>query len=109
MAEVPGAEEDEKASPLRPNRPRRLTGVRLGLYVIGWLVVAGLGLLALLRVVAWDDVEILMVFNALYLTIYLPAWLVAAVALITRRWWLGGGAPGVVGGPGGVSLPGVPP
>jgi hypothetical protein len=92
MAEVPGAVEDEKASPLRPNRPRRLTGVRLGLYVIGWLVVAGLGLLALLRVVAWDDVEILMVFNALYLTIYLPAWLVAAVALITRRWWLGGAA-----------------
>jgi endonuclease/exonuclease/phosphatase family metal-dependent hydrolase len=92
MAEVPGAVEDEKASPLRPNRPRRLTGIRLGLYVIGWLVVAGLGLLALLRVVAWDDVEILMVFNALYLTIYLPAWLVAAVALITRRWWLGGAA-----------------
>ena len=42
--------------------------------------------------VAWDDAEILMVFNALYLTIYLPAWVVAAVALIARRWWLGGAA-----------------
>ncbi|HEX3752597.1 MAG TPA: endonuclease/exonuclease/phosphatase family protein [Streptosporangiaceae bacterium] len=91
MPEVTGAVEDEKASPLRPRR-RRLTGVRLGLYVIGWLVVAGLGLLALLRVVAWDDAEILMVFDALYLTIYLPAWVVAAVALIARRWWLGGAA-----------------
>jgi endonuclease/exonuclease/phosphatase family metal-dependent hydrolase len=91
MPEVPGAVETEKASPLRP-RPRRPTGIRLGLYVIGWLIVAGLGLLALLRVVAWDDAEILMVFDALYLTIYLPAWVVAAVALIARRWWLGGAA-----------------
>lgn len=91
MPELGGAVETEKVSPLRPRR-RRLTGVRLGLYVIGWLIVAGLGLLALLRLVAWDDAEILMVFDALYLTIYLPAWLVAAVALIARRWWLGGAA-----------------
>ena len=91
MPELPSAVEADQADSLRPRR-RRLTGIRLGLYVIGWLIVAGLGLLALLRIVAWDDAEILMVFNALYLTIYLPAWAVAAVALIARRWWLGGAA-----------------
>ena len=91
MPELPSAVEADQADSLRPRR-RRLTGIRLGLYVIGWLIVAGLGLLALLRIVAWDDAEILIVFNALYLTIYLRAWAVAAVALIARRWWLGGAA-----------------
>jgi endonuclease/exonuclease/phosphatase family metal-dependent hydrolase len=91
MPELPGAVEAEKAGPLRPNR-RRPSGIGLLLLAIGWLIVAGLGLLALLRVVAWDDAEILMVLNSLYLTIYLPAWAVAAVALIARRWWLGGAA-----------------
>jgi endonuclease/exonuclease/phosphatase family metal-dependent hydrolase len=91
MAELPGAVEAETADPSRPRR-RRPTGFGLLLLVVGWLIVAGLAVLALLRLVAWDDAEILMVFNALYLTIYLPAWVVAAVALITRRWWLGGAA-----------------
>jgi endonuclease/exonuclease/phosphatase (EEP) superfamily protein YafD len=91
MPELPSAVEAEQADPLRPRR-RRLTGVRGGLLVIGCLIVAGLALLALLRLVAWDAAEPLMVLNANYLVIYLPAWAVAAVALITRRWWLGGAA-----------------
>ena len=91
MPELPSAVEADQADSLRPRR-RRLTGIRLGLYVIGWLIVAGLALLALLRLVAWDAAEPLMVLNANYLVIYLPAWAVAAVALITRRWWLGAAA-----------------
>jgi endonuclease/exonuclease/phosphatase (EEP) superfamily protein YafD len=60
--------------------------------VLGWLVVAVLGLLALLRLVAWDSVEPLVVLDALTLVLYLPAWVVAAGALIGRRWWLAAAA-----------------
>jgi len=62
--------------------------VRIGLLVVGWLIVAVLGLVALLRFVAWDSVEPLIVIDALTLIVYLPAWAVAAGAVIARRWWL---------------------
>jgi endonuclease/exonuclease/phosphatase family metal-dependent hydrolase len=62
--------------------------VRAGLLVVGWLIVAILGLVAFLRLVAWDSVQPLIVLDALTLVIYLPAWIVAAGALIARRWWL---------------------
>jgi endonuclease/exonuclease/phosphatase (EEP) superfamily protein YafD len=62
--------------------------LRVGLLVVGWLIVAVLGVVALLRLVAWDSVEPLIVLDALTLVIYLPAWVVAAGALIARRWWL---------------------
>jgi endonuclease/exonuclease/phosphatase (EEP) superfamily protein YafD len=62
--------------------------VRAGLLVAGWLIVAVLGLVALLRLVAWDSFEPLIVLNALTQIVYLPAWIVAAGALIMRRWWL---------------------
>ncbi len=64
----------------------------LGLLVLGWLIVAVLGLVALLRLVAWDAIEPLVVLDALTLIIYLPAWVVAAGALIARRWWLAAAA-----------------
>jgi endonuclease/exonuclease/phosphatase (EEP) superfamily protein YafD len=64
--------------------------------VVGWLIVAVLGLVALLRLVAWDSVEPLVVLDALTLIIYLPAWLVAAAALIARRWWLAAAAAVIV-------------
>ena len=66
--------------------------MRVGLLVVGWLVVAGLGLVALLRLVAWDSAELLIVLDALTLVVYLPAWVVAAGALIARRWWLAAAA-----------------
>ena len=74
-------------------RARTVAGV--GLLVVGWLIVAVLGLVALLRLVAWDSLEPLVVLDALTLVVYLPAWAVAAGALIARRWWLAGAA-GVV-------------
>lgn len=62
-----------------------------------WAGLALLGLLALLRVVAWDDLEPLVVVDALTVVAYLPAWVVAVGALVFRRWWLAGAALVVVG------------
>lgn len=62
----------------------------------GWLIVAVLGLVALLRLVAWDSLEPLIVLNALTPIVYLPAWAVTAGALIARRWWLAAAAAAVV-------------
>jgi endonuclease/exonuclease/phosphatase (EEP) superfamily protein YafD len=64
----------------------------LWIAVIGWIVIAGLALLALLRVVAWDDLEPLAVLNAGTAVLYLPAWVVAVVALVGRRFVLAGAA-----------------
>jgi endonuclease/exonuclease/phosphatase (EEP) superfamily protein YafD len=76
-----------------PRRRHRATAVvRVGLLVAGWLIVAVLGLVALLRLVAWDSLEPLIVLDALTLIVYLPAWVVAVAALIMRRWWLAGAA-----------------
>jgi endonuclease/exonuclease/phosphatase (EEP) superfamily protein YafD len=91
MPEVPGAIEAGENCPPR-RRHRGPAVVRIGLLVIGWLIVAVLGLVALLRLVAWDSLEPLIVLDALTLIVYLPAWVVAAGALIARRWWLAAAA-----------------
>src|SRR5580704_9043383 len=66
--------------------------VGAGLLVVGWLIIAVLGLVALLRLVAWDSVQPLIVLNALTPIIYLPAWGVIVAALVARRWWLAAAA-----------------
>ena len=80
----------------QPTCPRRRhrgpAVVRVGLLVVGWLIVAVLGLVALLRLVAWDSIEPLIVLDALTLIVYLPAWVVAVWALIVRHWWLAAAA-----------------
>ena len=91
MPDVAGAIEAGEACPPR-RRHRGPALVRAALLAVGWLIVAGLGLVALLRLVAPDSAEALIVLNALTLVIYLPAWVVAAVALIARRWWLAAAA-----------------
>jgi endonuclease/exonuclease/phosphatase (EEP) superfamily protein YafD len=94
VSQAPDATEaGETCLPRRRARARTVAGV--GLLVVGWLIVAVLGLVALLRLVAWDSLEPLVVLDALTLVVYLPAWVVAAGALIARRWWLAGAA-GVV-------------
>lgn len=83
----------------RTSAPRRRGGPGVagaGLLLAGWLSVAVLGLVALLRLVAWDVAEPLIVLDALTWIIYLPAWGVAAGALIARRWWLAAAAAAVV-------------
>jgi endonuclease/exonuclease/phosphatase (EEP) superfamily protein YafD len=66
--------------------------VAVSLLTAGWLIVVVLGLVALLRLVAWDSLEPLIVLDALTFFVYLPAWVVTAGALITRRWWLAAAA-----------------
>jgi endonuclease/exonuclease/phosphatase (EEP) superfamily protein YafD len=89
MPQAPGAIEEEEAC--RPRRRARAV-VGAGLLVAGWLIVAMLGLIALLRLVAWDSLEPLVVLDALTLVLYLPAWVVTVGALIARRWWLAAAA-----------------
>jgi endonuclease/exonuclease/phosphatase (EEP) superfamily protein YafD len=95
MPKVPGAIEAGEAYPPR-RRHRGPAVVRAGLLAVGWLIVAVLGLVALLRLVAWDSLEPLVVLDALTLVVYLPAWVVAAGALIGRRWWLAAAAAVIV-------------
>jgi endonuclease/exonuclease/phosphatase (EEP) superfamily protein YafD len=79
----------EAAGTYPPRRRHRTPAVaRVGLLVVGWLIVAVLGLVALLRLVAWDSLEPLIVLDALTPIVYLPAWVVAVGALIVRSWWL---------------------
>jgi endonuclease/exonuclease/phosphatase (EEP) superfamily protein YafD len=76
-------------------RDRRRSGRRRlpkWLTVIGWIAIVPLAVVAFMRIFAWDDVEIFAVLNALTAFIYLPAWLVALVAGIGRRYALAGGA-----------------
>jgi endonuclease/exonuclease/phosphatase (EEP) superfamily protein YafD len=94
MANAPGTIEAGEAYP-PPRRHRCPVVVRIGL-VVGWLVVAVLGLVALLRLVAWDSAEPLIVLDALTLIVYLPAWVVAVGALLGRRWWLAAAAAAIV-------------
>jgi endonuclease/exonuclease/phosphatase (EEP) superfamily protein YafD len=71
---------------------RHWDSIGLALVQLGWGVVAVLATLAFLRIVAWDSLEPLIVFNSLSAVAYLPAWLVAAGAALGRRWWLLGAA-----------------
>jgi endonuclease/exonuclease/phosphatase (EEP) superfamily protein YafD len=52
---------------------------------VGWALTAAMALVALLRIVAWDDAEPLVVFDALSLYLYLPAWVIAYVAGVRRH------------------------
>jgi endonuclease/exonuclease/phosphatase (EEP) superfamily protein YafD len=71
----------------RDRSPRQLTHP---ITLIGWVIAGGLAAIALLRIFAWDSVEPLAIINALTAVIYLPAWVVVPVALIGRRYALGG-------------------
>jgi endonuclease/exonuclease/phosphatase (EEP) superfamily protein YafD len=62
------------------------------LAIIGWIVVMGLGVIALMRIFAWDDIEIFAVLNTVTAFVYLPAWVVAIVAGLGRRFILAGAA-----------------
>jgi hypothetical protein len=80
------------APPVPTPRRCRPSVVGVSLLTAGWLIVAVLGLVVLLRLLAWDSVEPLIVLDALTLIVYLPAWVVTAGALIARGWWLAAAA-----------------
>jgi endonuclease/exonuclease/phosphatase (EEP) superfamily protein YafD len=95
MRDAPGAiEAGETHTPQR--RHHGPSVVEVSLLAAAWLIVAVLGLVALLRLVAWDSIEPLIVLNALTQVVYLPAWGVVAAALVTRRWWLAAAAAVIV-------------
>jgi endonuclease/exonuclease/phosphatase (EEP) superfamily protein YafD len=73
----------------RRQRRRRLP---TWLAVIGWIITVPLGVVAVMRFVAWDDIEVFAVLNTVSVFLYLPAWIVAAVAGIGRRYLLAAGA-----------------
>jgi endonuclease/exonuclease/phosphatase (EEP) superfamily protein YafD len=62
------------------------------LAVIGWVVVVPLAVVALTRIVAWDALEVFAVINTVSIFVYLPAWVVAIVAGIGRRFVLAAAA-----------------
>jgi endonuclease/exonuclease/phosphatase (EEP) superfamily protein YafD len=74
----------------RGRHRRRKRRLPLWLTVIGWIVTLPLALVALMRIVAWDDLEPFAVLNAVTFLIYLPVWVVALVTLIGRRFLLAG-------------------
>jgi endonuclease/exonuclease/phosphatase (EEP) superfamily protein YafD len=95
MPQAPDEAVEREEGCLPCPRVRKWGVIGVGLLVVGWLIVAVLGLVALLRLVAWDSFQPLVVLDALTLVVYLPAWVVAAGALIAQRWWLAAAA-GVV-------------
>ncbi len=75
----------------RSGRGRRL-GLPIGLALACWVIVVPLVIVALFRIVAWDDFEPLAVVNAFTAFVYLPAWVVLAVAAVWRRAFLAAAA-----------------
>jgi endonuclease/exonuclease/phosphatase (EEP) superfamily protein YafD len=62
------------------------------LQIIGWVIIAMLGLIVLVRAVAWDEVRLFADVDAATEVLFLPAWLVLAGALLGRKWWMAGAA-----------------
>ena len=62
------------------------------LQIVGWVIVAMLGLIVLVRAVAWDEVRLFADVDAATEVLFLPAWLVLAGALLGRKWWMAGAA-----------------
>jgi endonuclease/exonuclease/phosphatase (EEP) superfamily protein YafD len=58
--------------------------------VVAWAVSGGLAAMAVARIAAWDALDVLVLLNTVTLYLYLPAWIVAVVALLRRRVWLAG-------------------
>ena len=52
------------------------------LFWLGWAIVAVLLLVVLLRLVAWDDIQVFAWADALGLVLYLPAWVIGIAAAI---------------------------
>ena len=62
------------------------------LKVVGWAIVAGLGLVVVARAVAWDKWILFAELDAAVEVLFLPAWLVLVGALIGKKWWMAGAA-----------------
>ena len=54
----------------------------------GWAGIVVLWVTTIVRLVAWDRIEVFAILDAYTLVVYLPAWVVAVAAAWRRRWWL---------------------
>jgi endonuclease/exonuclease/phosphatase (EEP) superfamily protein YafD len=89
--ELPEPPETAAAEPPRKARHRHRRPKRrlpLWLTIIGWIITIPLAVVAVMRVVAWDDLEPFAVLNTVTAFVYLPAWVVAVVTLIGRHYLL---------------------
>ena len=59
---------------------------------LGWLIVAFLGLIVFVRIIAWDKWPFFAELDAAIEVLFLPAWLVLLGGLLGKRWWLAGAA-----------------
>jgi len=59
---------------------------------LGWLIVAFLGLIVLVRAIAWDKWPFFAELDAAVEVLFLPAWVVVLGGLLGKRWWLAGAA-----------------
>jgi len=71
---------------------RRKRRLPLWITVIGWIVVVGLAVVAGMRIFSWDSLDLFAILNSVTAFVYLPAWIVAVVALVGRRYVLAGSA-----------------
>ena len=79
---VPGGDTAQPSVESWPHLVGRL------MFWLGWGVVALLLLVALLRLVAWDDLQVFAWADALGMVLYLPAWVIGIGAAVTRKWML---------------------
>ncbi len=71
-----------------PRHAKRVRRLPLWITIILWVVVAALGVVAIMRIVAWDRYDVFAVLNSVTAFVYLPAWIVAVVAAVGRRYVL---------------------
>ncbi len=74
----------------RHARPKRQ--LPLWITVILWIIVAGLAVVAAMRLFAWDSLDLFAILNSVTAFIYLPAWIVVVVAAVGRRYVLAAAA-----------------
>jgi endonuclease/exonuclease/phosphatase (EEP) superfamily protein YafD len=89
-----GKEGQHRSSARRHRQKRRLPR---WLTIVGWVIIALLGIVAIMRIVAWDDFEPFALMNTVTAFVYLPAWIVAIATLLGRRFALGATALLIVG------------
>jgi endonuclease/exonuclease/phosphatase (EEP) superfamily protein YafD len=82
---------------IRHRHSRRKRRLPLWITIVLGIVVGTLAVVAVARIVAWDSLDIFAILNSVTAFVYLPAWIVAVVAALGRRYLLAGAALVVVG------------
>ena len=71
---------------------RRKWRLPLWITIVLWVIVVALATVAVARIVAWDSLDVFAILNSVTVFVYLPAWVVAVVAVLGRRFVLAGAA-----------------